>query len=88
VRGIDTIITNVLQNIKGATPSKLSEIVRERVITECCRSAIKAGQHLTQAQIGSFLAQFKSLKVPLCPHGRPVVAALDRKAIERMFKRI
>jgi len=87
VRGIDAIITNVLQNIKGTAPSKISEIVREKVITECCRSAIKAGQHLTQAQIGGFLAQCKGLKIPLCPHGRPVVVALDRKQLERMFRR-
>jgi DNA mismatch repair protein MutL len=88
VRGVDTIITNVLANTRGAAPSKLSEIVREKVITECCRSAIKAGQHLTQAQIGGFLSQFKALKTPLCPHGRPVVVALDRKQIEKMFKRL
>lgn len=87
VRGIETIISNVLAETKGVLPRKLSEIVREKVISECCKSAIKAGQHLTTEQIGGFLAQFKDLKTPLCPHGRPVVAVLDRKAIERMFKR-
>jgi len=88
VRGINSIITNVLANTKSAAPSKLSEIVREKVISECCRAAVKAGQHLSQAQIGVFLSQFKALKVPLCPHGRPVVVALDRKQIEKIFKRI
>lgn len=88
VRGIDTVITNVLSEIKGAMPSSLSDIVREKVITECCRSAIKGGQHLTTAQVGVFLQQFKDLKVPLCPHGRPVVVAMDRRQLERLFKRI
>lgn len=87
VRGIETIISNVLAEIKNVVPSKLSDVVREKVITECCRSAIKAGQHLTQEQIGKFLAQFKDMKLPLCPHGRPVIVALERKQIERMFKR-
>lgn len=87
VRGIETIISNVLAETKGILPNKLSEIVREKVISECCRRAIKAGQHLTMEQIGSFLAQFKDMKIPLCPHGRPVITAFDRKAIERMFKR-
>ena len=88
VRGIDTILSNVLASVKGAAPSKLSEIIREKIITECCRSAIKAGHHLTQGQIGGFLSQIKGLKVPLCPHGRPVVVALDKKMIEKMFRRI
>jgi len=87
VRGIDTIVSNVLSEVKGAPSGKLSDLVREKVITECCRSALKAGKHLTDAQVLEFLAQFKNLKVPLCPHGRPVIVALDRKAIEKMFKR-
>jgi len=82
IRGIEAVIASVLKS-----PSKLSDIVREKIISECCRSAIKAGQSLTQEQIGAFISQFKDLKTPLCPHGRPVIVALDRKAMEKMFKR-
>jgi DNA mismatch repair protein MutL len=85
--GIGAVITNVLGEVKGVDSPKLSLVIRDRIITECCRSAIKAGTHLTQAQIAEFLAQFKDLKVPLCPHGRPVVVALTRTQIEKMFKR-
>ena len=87
VRGIDTVIANVLADLKGAPSGKLSEVVREKIITECCRNAIKAGDHLSNEQVGAFISQFKNLKTPLCPHGRPIVAVLDRKAIEKMFKR-
>jgi DNA mismatch repair protein MutL len=87
VRGIDTVIANVLADLKGAPSGKVSEIVRGKIITECCRNAIKGGDHLSETQVGEFIAQFKGLKIPLCPHGRPVVAVLDRKAIEKMFKR-
>ena len=87
IRGIDTVVSNVLAGLKGAPSGKLSDIVREKIITECCRSAVKAGEHLTDGQVGEFIAQFKGLKIPLCPHGRPVVAVLDRKALEKIFKR-
>ena len=87
VHGVETIILNILAETRTAPPSKLSDIVREKIITQCCRAAIKAGQHLTQEQIGGFLAQFSGLKTPLCPHGRPVVLQLDKKQIERMFAR-
>ena len=87
-REIDTMIGNVLKEIKGMPPSKLSFLVREKVIRECCKASIKAGQNLNSAQSAYFLSQFKKNNMtPLCPHGRPIIICLTKTQIEKMFLR-
>lgn len=53
-----------------------------------CQSAIKAGYH-TQEHEHKILAQIvMEERVKHCPHGRPVVASLSKKELEKRFKRI
>ena len=87
-RGIDTVISNVLKQTKNVPVGGLSTLLREKLITECCRSSIKAGQGLSNAQIMYFLEQFgKKGMTPLCPHGRPVILSYTKSEIEKMFAR-
>ena len=87
-RGVDTVIGNVLREVKGIPPTKLSTLVREKVIKECCKASIKAGQSLTNSQTAYFLSQFKKNNMtPLCPHGRPIIISFTKAQIEKMFFR-
>ncbi len=53
-----------------------------------CKTAIKAGDKLTNSEIDGLLSQFKATKERYtCPHGRPVVVKLGRKELDRMFMR-
>ena len=53
-----------------------------------CKTAIKAGDKLTNSGIDGLLSQFKATKERYtCPHGRPVVVKLGRKELDRMFMR-
>ncbi len=53
-----------------------------------CQSAIKAGYD-TKEQEHKILAQMvMEQRVKHCPHGRPVVASLSKKELEKRFKRI
>jgi len=92
-RSIDTVIGNVLRDLNKVPEEKLSELLKEKIIEESCKSAIKAGQHLNTQQIEYFLAQFKNAATrqnstpPLCPHGRPIIITFTKTQIEKMFLR-
>lgn len=57
-------------------------------VTLACKSAIKAGQRLSEKQIHSLLVQLADTENPFtCPHGRPIIVRLEDKEIERRFGR-
>ena len=64
-------------------------LVREKLIYASCKHAVKGGEPLHKEEIVSLLKAYVEQGIPLtCPHGRPVVARLSRRDMERMFKRI
>ena len=70
---------------KGAKKS----LVREKLIYASCKHAVKGGEPLHKEEIISLLKTYVEQGIPLtCPHGRPVVARLSKRDMEKMFKRI
>ena len=64
-------------------------LVREKLIYASCKHAVKGGEPLHKEEIVSLLRTYVEKGIPLtCPHGRPVVARLSKRDMERMFKRI
>ena len=64
-------------------------IKRERIIKAACRSAVKAGDKLTDDELKSLVDSFIHTNViPTCPHGRPVISVLTKRQIEKSFKRV
>jgi DNA mismatch repair protein MutL len=62
---------------------------REAVIRAACRSAVKAGDRLSEAELRSLVESFIDTNVmPTCPHGRPVISVLSKKTLEKSFKRV
>ena len=56
---------------------------------EACKAAVKGGDDLKDIEIKSLLNELKEQKtILLCPHGRPIVVEIDKKQIEKWFKRI
>jgi DNA mismatch repair protein MutL len=54
-----------------------------------CHGAVRANQRLTGLEIKAMLKQLDACKQPSnCPHGRPTWIKLDRRFIEKLFKRI
>ncbi len=62
---------------------------REAVIRAACRSAVKAGDRLSERELASIVESFLATNViPTCPHGRPVISVLSKKSLEKSFKRV
>jgi DNA mismatch repair protein MutL len=53
-----------------------------------CKSAIKAGQDLTESEMRSLMEQLSATQMPyVCPHGRPVVIKISIEELDRRFGR-
>ena len=53
-----------------------------------CRGSIKSGKELTIAEMNHLLQELSECDNPLtCPHGRPVMVAIDQNQLERLFAR-
>jgi DNA mismatch repair protein MutL len=53
-----------------------------------CKSAVKAGEKLNQAEMASLVDQLFATRDPfVCPHGRPIVINLNIDEIDRRFGR-
>lgn len=62
---------------------------RASIMQMACKSAVKAGDRLTESEISALINDMLQTGAPpTCPHGRPVVKTLSKREIEKMFKRI
>ena len=65
------------------------EIENRFLATVACKAAIKGNKELTDMEIKSLLDEILSLDNPFtCPHGRPIITKMEKKDLEKMFKRI
>ncbi|MDO5322996.1 MAG: DNA mismatch repair endonuclease MutL [Clostridia bacterium] len=74
-----------LNQLKAATV----DARRSEIMQMACKSAVKAGDSLSDSEISALIADMqKTGAPPTCPHGRPVVKTLSKRDLEKMFKRI
>ena len=74
-----------LNQIKAAT----LDARRSEIMQMACKSAVKAGDSLSDSEIAVMIADMQRTGAPpTCPHGRPVVKTLTKRDLEKMFKRI
>ena len=61
---------------------------REMLIKHSCRMAVKAGDRLRDESIFALLKDIERTGISTCPHGRPIIAAISKREIEKRFGRI
>lgn len=67
----------------------LTDMRQELIIRESCKRAVKALDSLAMPEIQGLMDQLKTLDSPYtCPHGRPIIIAIDKSELEKRFKRI
>lgn len=67
----------------------LTDLRQELIIRESCKRAIKAFDTLAMPEIKALIRQLKELESPYtCPHGRPIIIAMEKSELEKRFKRI
>ena len=85
---LKAFFNSILGDLHTYRAIKLEEILKDRLASTACKSAVKGGMDLTQAEAESLLVQMDGDFGLKCPHGRPVVVKMTRTQLEKMFKRI
>lgn len=67
---------------------KLEDILKDKLASVACKSAVKGGMDVTMEEAVSLLEQMDGDMGLKCPHGRPVVVKMSKTELEKMFKRI
>ena len=81
-------LEEILEKLRsGRTPDPAA--ARDEILhTVACKAAIKAGWDTDPQERERLVDAVLSGAVKYCPHGRPVSAALTRRDLDRLFKRI
>jgi DNA mismatch repair protein MutL len=69
-------------------PTQLDEKLFEKLASEACHSAVRAGDRLEPVHARALVEQLFTLQHPWnCPHGRPTVVRIPRGRFEEWFQR-
>lgn len=66
---------------------KASDIIKEKLCQTACKHAIKGGDRLSEESCAYLIDNMRK-GVMQCPHGRPSIIEVNKKEIEKLFKRI
>ncbi len=80
------MVRELLDSLTGGDKGDWVESV---AITMACHSAIRAGQTLTDGEMGELIQQLEQAAIPnTCPHGRPTMIRLSSGQLKREFGRV
>ncbi|MEG3030515.1 MAG: DNA mismatch repair protein MutL, partial [Oscillospiraceae bacterium] len=83
-----SLINEIAHNLVDNNRLSLSEKQEWILHSVACRSAIKAGDKASTAELVELVKDIKQEKIPLfCPHGRPVIITITKKELEKQFGR-
>jgi DNA mismatch repair protein MutL len=84
------IILSLLDKIKdGRKEGKNDYLLDELLKIESCRSSFKSGDNPDINMLKAVIENVLNEQIPLtCPHGRPIVSKINKKELDKKFKRI
>ena len=85
---IDKFFNEIIGEMNVLTDDKLPEFITDKIAQKACKSAIKAGDELSDSEINALLDMLKGNIGLKCPHGRPIAVKLTETEIDKWFKRI
>ena len=82
---IKIIVEKVLRN----NNITFNELRNDAIAMASCKMSIKANQVLTDVEMNKIISDLYECKnLFTCPHGRPIITKMEKKDLEKMFKRI
>ena len=82
---IKIIVEKVLRN----NNITFNELRNDAIAMASCKMSIKANQVLTDVEMNKVISDLYECNNPFtCPHGRPIITKMEKKDLEKMFKRI
>lgn len=79
---------SLIKKSLGSVQLENKALIKNFVATSACKTAVKAGDKLSDEDIKSLLKDIENHKILRCPHGRPFVYEITKREIEKWFKRI
>lgn len=88
-RDVRQLLFDILKDLEDNLPTQTIDTNTFRMLSYlACRSAIKAGDPLTQDECLNLVEKLENTdKNYTCPHGRPVMVTISVRELETMFKR-
>ena len=84
----EAAIEEILEKLRSGRDIE-PEAVRDEILhTTACKASIKAGYKTEAEELKKLVEAVLSGAVRYCPHGRPVSVRLERKDLDKLFKRI
>ena len=84
----EAAVEEILDKLRSGRNVDPAEVRDEILHTTACKAAIKAGYQTEREEHKKLVEAVLSGEVRYCPHGRPVSVRLERKDLDRLFKRI
>ena len=82
---IKIIVEKVLRN----NNITFNELRNDAIAMASCKMSIKANQVLTDVEMNKVISDLYECKNPFtCPNGSPIITKMEKKDLEKMFKRI
>ncbi len=83
----DRILHEVLDEIPSGSPA-MRELIESMATTFACKTAIKAGQKLSEEEMRGLIDRLFATELPFsCPHGRPTFMRMTLRELDRKFGR-
>ncbi len=80
---------NILSDLDNKLIISKHNSIKDYIAKKACKSAVKGNDVLTNNEISVLLSNISEPgQVLLCPHGRPIIVEVERKEVEKWFKRI
>ncbi len=85
---LQRFFNDILSEIDTLKSLSINDLLAEKIAQKACKSAIKAGDKLSELEIETLTKKLKENIGLKCPHGRPVAIKITRTEIDKWFKRI
>lgn len=85
---LEDFFNELLAGMDKIKEIQIEDLLKDKIAMTACKNAVKGGKSLTEEEVKELFRLMNGNTGLKCPHGRPVCVILEKKDIEKMFKRI